>query len=147
VEGEGGVWTKRVDEPGWKLVPGPVKPAGPWVQGEPPLGPPRDEVLSAKNAWAGTKVSLEDWNPHCEPATLRIEAGTEVLTLPLQFRDGLVLNGKYVGALLLPEGQTPWLKKLRAAALGASHLDVKLEVTGKEVHLLHLPLVDLRFAW
>ena len=146
VEGEGGVWSKRVDEPTWKLVPGAATPSGPLVEGAPPVSPPRDEVLKAKNPWPGSTLSLEDWNPGCEPASLRIEAGAEVLNLPLYFRDGLIPNGKYVGALLLPEGKTPYLKKLRGTAMGRSYLDVKLEVTKDEVRLLRPPFIDLSFA-
>ena len=145
-DGDGGVWTKRVDEPTWKRVPGATSPLAPMVEGAPPVSPPRDEVLKAKNPWPGSTISLEDWNPGCEPASLRIEAGAEVLNLPLPFRDGLIPNGKYVGALLLPEGKTTYLKKLRGAAMGRSHLDVKLEVTKDEVRLLRPPFIDLRFA-
>ncbi|MDP1830030.1 MAG: hypothetical protein Q8L48_42600 [Archangium sp.] len=146
VEGEGGVWTKRLDDDGWTLVPGNRDVSSPWVQGAPPLSPARDVVLTATKPWAGTRITLEDWNPGCEPARLRVEAGAEVLSLELPFHDGLELGGRYVGALLLPPGQTPWLKKLRVLALGRSHLDVELEVTREEVHLLRLPLIDLRFA-
>jgi hypothetical protein len=102
-------------------------------------------VLQASNPWPGTRVSLEDWNPDCEPAVLRIEAGSEVLSLPLPFHDGFELGGRYQGALLLPAGNTPWLKKLRLLALGRAALDVELEVTAKEVHLWHLPVLDLHF--
>ena len=103
-------------------------------------------VLRAKNPWPGTKISLEDWNPECDPAVLRIEAGAEVLTLALPFHDGLELGGKYEGALLLPPGKSPWLSKLKVLSLGKPYLDVELEVTQDEVHLVKLPLIDLRFA-
>jgi hypothetical protein len=145
VEGEGGVWTKRVDEQEWKLVPESFTPSGPWVSGEPPLSPIRDEVLLASNPWANTRISLEDWNPACEPARLRIEAGAEVLDLALPFHPVVLPAHHYKGAVLLPAGNTPWLKKLRLVAAGSTHLDVDLEVTKDEVHVLRLPVIDLRF--
>lgn len=140
------MWTRRLDDGAWKLVPGNRDTTLPWVKGSPALSPPRDVVLGATNPWPGTRISLEDWNPDCEPARLRIEAGAEVLSLALPFHDGLERGGRYEGALLLPPGQTPWLKKLRVLALGRAHLEVELEVTKEEVHLLHLPLIDLRFT-
>jgi hypothetical protein len=144
VEGENGVWTKRIDGPTWKLEPGPPG-ATTWTSGAPPQSPPRDVLLTASNPWPGTRITLEDWNPDCDPARLRIEAGAEVLSLPLPFHDGFERGGRYDGALLLPPGKTAWLNKLRVLALGGSHLDVALEVTKDEVHLLRLPLIDLRF--
>ena len=65
--------------------------------------------------------------------------------MPLEFHDGFELGGKYQGALIVPAGNTPWLKKLRLLALGRAALEVELEVTKEEVHLRHLPVVDLRF--
>lgn len=145
VEGELGVWSKRLDAAQWKLMPGSARAAGPWAEGAPSAGPSRDVVLTARNPWPGTRISLEDWNPECEPARLRIEAGKELLDLSLPFHDGLELGGRYQGALLLPAGKSPWLHKLRVLALGRSHLEVELVVTKDEVHVLHLPLIDLRF--
>ena len=78
---------------------------GDWVKGPPIESPVRDVVLAARNPWPGTRVSLEDWNPECDPAQLRIEAGAEVLTMPLEFHDGFERGGKYQGALILPAGE------------------------------------------
>lgn len=145
VEGEGGLWTKRLDAAEWKFVKEERETSAPWVSGAPPMSPPRDVVLLASNPWPGTRISLEDWNPDCEPARLHVESAGEVLSLALPFHDGLELGGRYEGAILLPAGKTPWLSKLRVLALGRAHLDVKIEVTKEEVHLLKLPLIDLRF--
>lgn len=147
VEGEAGVWTKPIDAQEWKFVTPFVNVTrGDWVKGPPIESPVRDVVLAARNPWPGTRVSLEDWNPECDPAQLRIEAGAEVLTMPLEFHDGFELGGKYQGALILPAGKTPWLKKLRLLALGRDALEVEIEVTDTDVHLWHLPGLDLRFA-
>jgi len=143
VGGDGGVWVKAVDAQAWSFKDGsaPLPDPLPAVAGR----GSQEVVLEASNPWPGTRVSLEDWNPECEPAQLRIEAGSEVLSLPLPFHDGFELGGRYQGALLLPAGNTPWLKKLRLLALGRSALEVELEVTAEEVHLWHLPVLDLHF--
>ena len=147
VEGDGGLWTKRINDSEWKFTSTGAPVSRPFVLNQPPPhNPSRDTVLRAKNPWPGTQISLEDWNPGCDPAVLRIEAGAEVLTLALPFHDGLELGGKYEGALLLPPGKSSWLSKLKVLSLGRPYLDVELEVTQDEVHLVKLPLIDLSFA-
>ena len=146
VEGDGGVWTKRLEDAEWKFEAGALTPSAPWAEGEVPLGPAKDVALGALNPWPGTRITLEDWNPGCDPAVLHLEAGAEVLNLELPFHNGLELGRHYKGALLLPRGETPWLKKLRLIAGGADHLDVLVEVRKKEVRLVRLPILDLRFA-
>ena len=152
VEGDGGLWTKRLDDATWTFTPRALTHSGlPFVTpGAPPLGPPGDLELTAKDPWPKTRLTLSRWNALCPPALLHVEAGAEVLDLELPFHFGLALgtddDRSLHGALLLPKGKTPWLRKLRVLARGKDHLDVELTVTKDEVRLRKLPLLDLHFA-
>ncbi|MFZ5441126.1 MAG: hypothetical protein ACOZQL_14045 [Myxococcota bacterium] len=147
VEGEGGVWKKRLDDAEWRFdVDARVQPQGGFVT--PGLPPPssgeHDVVLTAKNPWRGTRVTLEQWNPRCPPARLHVVGPAEDLQLELPFHFGLAFGTddarRLKGALLLPEGDSPTLARLRRRALGKRFVDVELVVTRREVTLLPLGL-------
>lgn len=150
VEGDGGTWRKALEAKTWTFVTEVLpKTTLPWVkEGPAPSSANADVVLTAREPWPGTRITLT-FNPHCPPARLHVEAGKEVLDLELPFHFGLMFGTDeertLEGALLLPQGHTPWLSKLRVLALGGEHLDVKLSVTKSEVRLTKLPLVDLTF--
>ncbi|MFT3711659.1 MAG: hypothetical protein QM817_28815 [Archangium sp.] len=153
VEGDGGWWRKRIVDPRWLFVKGELpEPRGASIKiGPPPRSPKSDGTLVASNPWPGTRVTLENWNPLCPPARVKIEAAGETLMLELPFHYGLSQGTDEArsldGALLLPkQGKGTWLKTLRVAALGADFLEVKLEVTREGVHLLRAPVIDLHFS-
>ncbi|MEW5742003.1 MAG: hypothetical protein AB1938_24020 [Myxococcota bacterium] len=153
VEGDGGTWVKRLFDAEWRFVSTGRTAAGPALVSTPPQQPSRDETLTAANPWAGAVIRLEQFNPGCPPARLVVEAPGEDLSLDFPFHGGLDLDAldrdkgvrHFKGALLLPKGKSPWLHRLRAAAAGASHLEVSLEVTATDVRLSRPPLPELRF--
>lgn len=148
VQGDGGYWTKRVFDDAWTFVKASVPPPAAKPVADAPTQPARDEVLAAANPWKGTTLTLRDFNPDCPPARLVLAAGAETLELPLPFHGTLDVDPRarhLKGALLLPKGRTPWLKKLGLLAKGAASLEVTLEVTDGEVRLQRLPLPEVRF--
>jgi hypothetical protein len=152
VEGEGGYWKKSVDAKSWEFVTAKLPtPTLPWVTpGTPPQSPSQDVELIANEPWPGTRITLRNFNPHCAPAVLHVENGSEVLDLELPFRFSIFFGTDdertLKGALLLPKGKSPWLSKLRLMAMGTDHLEVELHVSKREVRVTHLPAFDLTFA-
>lgn len=149
VGGDGGYWTKRVFDARWTFVRADVPKVGLKPVAKAPSQPSRDETLKAANPWKGTTLSLEGFNPDCSPATLVLVAKQERLELPLPFHGGLALESggarSLKGALLLPKGKTPWLRKLGLLAKRSTALDVSLDVTDTEVRLSRVPLPTVRF--
>jgi hypothetical protein len=152
VEGEGGYWKKRIVDPHWLFVKGELpSPHGAALRiGPPPRSPKVDRTLVATNAAPGVRITLENWNPLCPPARLRVETNGEVVSLELPFHYGLSQgtddDRTLAGALLLPhKDKSAWLKSLRLAAIGDA-VEVKLEVTRDEVRLTHPMVMDLRFS-
>ncbi|MBL8909543.1 MAG: hypothetical protein JNM17_02460 [Archangium sp.] len=153
VEGDGGWWQKRLTDAHWTFMKGELPPPrGASVRiGPPDHSPKVDQTLTARDAWPGTRVTLEQWNPLCPPAQLRVAASGENVVLQLPFHFGLSQGTEdervMEGALLLPRGDGTWLKHLRSAAKpGENFLDVKIEVTRDEVRVSKLPMVDLHFS-
>ncbi len=148
VQGRDGYWHKPLEAAAWAFTATPpVVDPGPAAGGEPPTQPLRDEVLTASAGWLGATLTLKQFNPGCSPARLVISSKKETVELELAFHGGLDLGGPRVlkGALLLPEGKSGWVGKLRALAAGASHLDVTLELVKGGVILRRQPFVDVRF--
>lgn len=155
VEGQGGWWKKRLTDAHWTFVKGELASpgtAGSTVRiGPPERSPKVDQTLTATDAWPGTRVTLEQWNPLCPPARLRIAAQGENVLFELPFHYGLSQGDDdsrvLEGALLLPRGDSPWLKHVRAAAkVGEAWVPVRIEVTHDEVRLLSAPTIDLHFS-
>ncbi|MFO0599707.1 MAG: hypothetical protein U0228_30650 [Myxococcaceae bacterium] len=150
VIGLGGVWRKKLGDAAWAFEKRADVPRGPAVrQGAPTLMPLMDQRLVAREPFPGTKVALSQWNALCPPAVLELDAQGESLRLPLPFHYGLTQgtedDRQLRGALLLPKGSTPWLKKLRALAAGQDFLEVDVSVNADEVRVTRLPGVDLHF--
>lgn len=149
VEGDGGYWTKHIFDDAWRFERTGVPATGPKPLAQAPAQAAHDETLIAERPWKGTTLTLQGFNPDCPPARLVLVSGKERLELPLPFHGGLEAGGAVrhlKGALLLPAGTTPWLKKLRLLAAQSSALDVSLDVTDDEVRLKRAPLPDVRFV-
>lgn len=148
VEGDGGYWVKQLLDADWRFQRTGLPAEGARPVAVPPTQPPRDEVLTARNPWAGTTMTLRDFNPDCPPARLVVSAGKETYELPLHFHGGLdVDKGErdFKGALFLSSARGAWASRLRVLAAGRPYVEVSLEVTAAEVALEVGPLPDVRF--
>lgn len=138
VEGDGGVWTKKLFDASWRFEKTGAPLVGPKVSGAPPTQPSRASRWTSSVPFTGAEVVLEDFDAGCSPAALVFVTKNDRLKVPLHFHGGLGLQKgerKLSGALLLPTGRQPVLTALRALALGQTVLPVELEATQGAVSL------------
>lgn len=146
VEGDGGLWVRRLDEPGWRFVKTGlpmVGPALPVDAGARSPGPATHHALRGRSTLAGASADAElDWSFECSPSPLRVGARS----FELHARRGSVLEAqgpRFKGAVL-EQGKLLRLVELRATRDGD---EVTVEAFDPNDATRTHPLLSVKGAW
>ncbi|MBX7097019.1 MAG: hypothetical protein K1X89_04830 [Myxococcaceae bacterium] len=119
VEGDGGLWVRRLDEPAWRFVKTGLPMAGqalPADAGEAPRGQTHRELKGRSTLTGASAEATLDWSFDCSPSPLRVGPRT----FELHARRGSVLEAqgpRFKGAVL-ENGKLLKLVELRATRTG-----------------------------